>query len=388
MCRWPDGTIDRPYLVVWRELCTRMVLSVKGYVSENSAVVLASFGAAMALTGVAPDFAKIDNGRAYASKSVTGGQANRYRFTVVPDEQPGVMTRVGTTAWWSKPRRGQDKPVESFWGFFATRVDMHKDFEGAYVGNNPTAKPEDYARANAVPIEVYERRAAAFFEWFNTQHCHTGSGMNGRTPLEMYKELAAQTVREPVDPAHVRLCYMGFAEVKPSKVDASYTLKIPGFGVRRYWSEKIAGLPLETLSRKHAVYYDLNNPDRAVQVYDGHLWLDDAALLEDLPFIGADDAAAAHTKGKHHFLRSQKQAVAQMKGQGSPALPAPAGVTGRELPPVPGLSIVGRGKPQPELVERKPQFSDEDERELARLEAEQKEKRRRANPALYGKFGT
>lgn len=388
MCRWPDGTIARPYLVVWRELRTRMVLSVKGYVSENSAIVLASFGAAMALTGVAPDLAKIDNGRAYASKSVTGGQSNRYRWTVVPGEQPGVMTLVGTKAWWSAPGRGQDKPVESFWGFFADYVDKHKAFEGAYVGNSPVAKPEDYARENAAPIEVYERHAVRFFEWFNTQHRHTGDGMNGRTARDVYEELAKQTEREPVDPAHIRLCYAGRAEVKPNKVDATYTFKIPGFGVCRYWSEKIAGLPKETLSRKHAVYYDINDPYRPVQVYDGNCWLGDAGMLESLPFIDAKDAAAAHVKGKNHFLSSQKQAVEQMKGQGVPALPAPDGATGRELPPIPGFSIVGKGRPQLEAVDRKPRLTEEDERELARLEEAQKEKRRRANPALYRKLGT
>jgi len=393
-CIWPDGTIARPFIIVWREVRSRLVLGVKGFLNPSAAGVLSAFGMAMERAKTAPDFGKIDNGMEYAAKPVTGGQRNRYRFTVVPGEQPGIMTLVGTKAEWSPPGRGQDKPIESFWRIVADRCDKAPEFEGAYCGRNSVVKPENFHRKKAIPITVYEQKLAAVLEFFNNRHRHSGSGMNGRTPMEVYTELSGQTARNPVDPAHIRFCKMGVAYIKPDKVDASYTVTIPGYGKCRYWSEKIAGLPLETLSRKHAVYYAMENPSAPVSIYDGHNWLGDAAQFESLPFRNAGDGAASHVKAKNALTHPQKQAVAQMKAIAHPELPALEGVAElTELPP-PVHAVTISGKRSPDGVggeSRSPSqspLSDEDERELTERARQQQEKRRRANPALYQHVGT
>jgi hypothetical protein len=392
-CLWPDGTIARPFIIVWREVRSRLVLGVKGYLNPSAAGVISAFGMALARAGTAPDFAKIDNGREYAAKSVTGGQANRYRFPVVPGEQPGIMTLCGTKAEWSKPGRGQDKPIESFWRFVADRCDKAPEFEGAYCGRNPVEKPENFDRRKAIPIAFYGAKLAKVLEYFNIQHRHSGSGMDGRTPLEVYTELSANMARPPVDPAHIRLCKMGVASIKPSAVDASYILKIPGYGTCRYWSKKIAGLPLEVLSRKHSVYYDLENPSAPVSIYDGHAWLDDAPQFEELPFRNAGEGAAAHVKDKNALLKPQIAAVKQMKAAAQPDFPALPGVTGlSELPP-PIHSVTISGTRKPGLSAEKPPahsasiLTDEDEKELAERARIQQERRRKANPALYQHVG-
>lgn len=389
-CIWPDGTTARPFIIVWREVRSRLVLGVKGYLNPSAAGVLAAFGMALSRAGTAPEFAKIDNGREYAAKSVTGGQANRYRFKVVPGEQPGVMTQVGTQAEWSRPARGQDKPIESFWRFVADRCDKAHEFEGAYCGRNPVVKPESFDRKNAIPIAVYEAKLAQVLEYFNTRHRHSGSGMDGRTPNEVYTELAVHTKRTPVDPAHIRLCKLGVAYIKPDADDASYTLKIPGYGTCRYWSKKIAGLPKEALSRKHSVYYDLENPREPITVYDAGNWLDDAPQFEELPFRNAGEGAANHVKAKNALHKPQIEAVKQFKAAaqgGYPAFPAVTELS--KLPPsINEVTIAGTRKPG----EKKPANSgftltDEDEKELAELERKQQEKRRKANPALYEHIG-
>jgi len=392
-CVWPDGTIARPFIIVWREVRSRLVLGVKGFLNPSAAGVLSAFGMAMERAQTAPDFAKIDNGREYAAKSVTGGQGNRYRFKVVPGEQPGIMTMVGTTAEWSPPGRGQDKPIESFWRFVADRCDKAPEFEGAYCGRNPVEKPESFDRKKAIPLAAYQQKLAAVLEFFNNRHRHTGSGMNGRTPIEVYTELSAQTVRKPVSPAHIRLCMMGVANIKPDKDDASYTLKMPGYGTCRYWSEKIAGLPLETLSRKHAVYYDLDNPSAPVSIYDGHNWLADAPQFEGLPFRNAGEGAANHVKAKNALMQPQKRAIAQMKAMAQPELPALEGVSElKELPPpIHAVTITGKRSPDrtgKSIPLAQYPLSAEDEQELEERAKRQEEKRRRANPALYQHVGT
>lgn len=341
-CVWPDGTVARPFTIVWREARSRLVLSVKGYRNPTAEGVLAAFGQAMERAGTAPSYAKMDNGREYAAKSVTGGQENRYRFKVLPGEQPGVMTHVGTKAEWSRPARGQDKPIESFWRYVADRCDKAAEFEGAYCGRNTVAKPEGFDRKKAIPIAAYGAKLAAVIEYFNNQHRHTGDGMNGRTAAEVYAEMSVETMRSPVDPAHLRMCKMGSATIKPDKVDASYTLVIPGYGPTRYWSKTIADKPQEILSRKHFVYYDLENPESPVSIYDGLSWLGDAHLLGKIPFREENgERAAAHVKAKNTYMRPKILALKNIKAAAEPDLPSSPGATNLSAlpPPVYAVSI-------------------------------------------------
>lgn len=394
-CRWPDGTVARPFVIVWREVRTRLVLSAKGFIQPHAAGVLAAFGQALERAGTAPDNGKIDNGPEYAAKSVTGGQKERYRFLVVPGEQIGVMTMVGTKVMWSKPARGQDKPIESFWRFIADRCDKAPEFEGAYCGRNSVSKPENFRKDNAIPIALYGKKFAEVLDSFNKDHRHTGSGMDGRTAYEVYQELAAQTKRAPVDPAHIRLCKMGSAVIKPAKVDASYTLTIPGYGLCRYWSKKIAQLPAEVLSRKHAVYYDLENPSAPVSVYDGEHWLDDAPLFEELPFLHSGEGAAEHVKKKNDYMKPKKQALKQIKASANkdqlPTLPAVTGVA--QLPNVTGeVTFSKQQKALPATGAKTARsawaLSDADRAALEEMKRQQEEKRRKANPHIYQHTGT
>jgi putative transposase len=327
-CLWPDGTIARPLIIIWREVRSRLVLGVKGYLTPSAQGVLAAFGMALERAGCAPDFAKIDNGREYAAKAVTGGQTTRYRFQVIPGEQPGIMTNVGTKAEWSKPGRGQDKPIESFWRFVADHCDKSPGFQGAYCGRNPVAKPEDFGREKAIPIALYEQKLAAVLEYFNMEHRHTGSGMNGRTPAEVYEKLSAENTRPPVQAAHLRQCKMGSAQIKPDKREATYSLRIPGYGLYRYWSEKIASLPLEVLSRKHTVYYHLEDPARPVDIWDGPKFLDEATRLDQIAFRETGgEKAAAHVAAKNDFMKPKRAALKAIGEAGQLDQPSLPGVT-------------------------------------------------------------
>lgn len=354
-CVWPDGTIARPFIIVWREVRSRLVLSAKGYINPTAAHVISAFGMAMERTVTAPDFGKIDNGREYAAKPVTGGQTNRYRFTLVPGEQPGVMTLAGTKAFWSKPRRGQDKPVESFWNYIADRCDKAPEFEGAYCGRNPVAKPEGFDRRNAIPIAAYAEKLAATLEYFNTQHRHTGDGMGGHTPMEVYTELNAVTQRDPVDPALIRMCKMGRADIKPDKEDSTYTLVIPGYGKCRYHSPEIAGLPAAVLSRKHAVYYDLENPRTPVDIWDGGRKIGEAELFGEIDFNDqGGHKAADHVKAKNAYMKPKKAALKTIKAAAQlefPGLPAVTGLTPLP-PPIHSVTIEGRRRP---LIQSEPE---------------------------------
>jgi len=143
---------------------------------------------------------------------------------------------------------------------------------------------------------------------------------------------------------------MGVASIKPNASDNVYALTIPGYGTCRYWSKEIAGLTRESLSRKHAVYYDLENPSRPVSVYDGKNWLGDAALLDEIQFRDeAGERAGAHVKAKNAAMKPQKAALTVVKAGAQleiPELPEVTQLT--ELPSIHAVTIEGKRQPMKE----------------------------------------
>src|SRR3546814_11612024 len=50
--------------------------------------------------------------------------------------------------------RGQSKPIERAWRDFCDTIAKHPVFAGAYTGNKPDAKPENYG-SHAVPLALF-----------------------------------------------------------------------------------------------------------------------------------------------------------------------------------------------------------------------------------------
>ncbi|MCA8060689.1 transposase domain-containing protein [Burkholderia cepacia] len=321
-CRWPDGSVARPFIVIWREVRTRLILSARGCLHPHTAAILQSFGTAMERSGAAPKNAKLDNGREYASKEFSGGQRTRYRFLVKVGDPIGMMTRVGTEARWSKPAYGQDKPIESFWNFVAEHCDQAPEFQGAYCGKDTSSKPDDFDRRRAIPLATYQAKLAGVLEYFNNRP-HSGNGMGGRSPLEVYTEmLGAARITRP-DPAHLRLCKMGMALVTLDKREASLKFSIEGYGPIRYWDEALAQLPMSARNKKYQVYYDLDDPTAKVAVYDGETFVCDAAPIDRIPFLESDLAKTrAHVQKRSNYVRSRKAAIDSTKAAGGATSPS------------------------------------------------------------------
>src|SRR3546814_15673799 len=97
-----------------------------------------------------------DNGRAFASKWLTGGAKTRFRFKVRDEDPTGLLVALGVTIHWAKPYRGQSKPIERGFRDLCDAVAKHPAFEGAYTGNRPDAKPENYG-SKAVDLDTFLR---------------------------------------------------------------------------------------------------------------------------------------------------------------------------------------------------------------------------------------
>ena len=140
---WPDGTVGRPVMVAIQDLYSNKLLAWRVDKTENADVVRLAFGDVLRRFGI-PKLAWLDNGRGFASKWITGGTPNRYRFKVKAEEPHGLLTACGVDVRWTKPYSGQSKPIERAFKDLCESIAKHPSFAGAYTGNKPEAKPENY----------------------------------------------------------------------------------------------------------------------------------------------------------------------------------------------------------------------------------------------------
>jgi len=320
-CIWPDGKIAKPFVVVWRDVRSRYVLSIRICLNPDAEAVLGSFGAALTKAKAIPATVKIDNGREYANKAFTGAQKTRYRFKPKVDEAIGILTAMGVVAKWSKPGQGRDKPIESWWNVIAEGCDKYPAFAGAYCGKNVVSKPEDFDMRKAIPVEAY---AAQFINSVNEFHKrnHDGHGMNFRTPNDVYTELSATTTPNPPNESELRRCKMGVKSLKLDKKEATFKFQIEGYLSRRYWHEALSDLLLSMRDTRFNVHYEWDNPNAAVAVYSGDTFICDAMPIDRINFLESDnEKMKARMDAKGAYMKPRAKVMSTIKAKGKLALP-------------------------------------------------------------------
>ncbi len=323
-CRWPDDTISRPFIVVIIEMRTRMVIGVRIGINPSQNLTLAAFHSALERVNIKPQRVLIDNGMEYAGKRVTGGQNTRYRNKIKDDEPIGALTRMGIKVDWSRPGRGQEKPVEAWWPFTANHVDKTPEFQGAYCGKDTVSKPEDFDRSKAISIEIYAAKLAEIIEEFNTSHMHRGQGMSGKMPAQLYEELMqAEPHKEWPRPTaeDKHLMCLDQKILTLNNKDASIRFKFEGYGEMRYWSEKLADLPPSARTKKYNVYFNPEDPDIPVLVYNGMRMICEA---QRIGMVGSKVAATQHCINKADFKKPRIAAFKAIKQAVPLGLPTPA----------------------------------------------------------------
>jgi len=129
-----------------------------------------------------PEWFLTDNGQDFRSHVVTG---------TLKDLGIKHRTAEVEAAW--------QKPVESFFKILSYRFDRFF----AWTGHNVMARPElldekKLAAEGKLPtFEELEIAFAEFARWYNTEHQHTGDGMDGKTPAQRYAELPAARIGVP-----------------------------------------------------------------------------------------------------------------------------------------------------------------------------------------------
>lgn len=300
---WEDGTVERVQLIVFQDTYSRKIMSWKVDHTPNEVAVMEAFGEMCETFGI-PTHCTFDNGMEFASKWLTGGCKTRYRGKVREDDIKGVFPLLGIEIHFARPASGQSKPIERAFRDFAS--DLAKDirFQGAYVGNRPDAKPENY-KSRAIPIDLFLRVTAERVAEHNARLGRVDDVSNGRSFDEVFAQSYAQTPIRKVSEQHKRLWLMG--QMKRTLRRGSGMLKLYQ---GEYWSDWLAEYP----GKQVVARFDLNNLPAGVYIYEltGE-FLGFAPCLKPGPFYSVK-AAKEHNRARAQFVRHAKgMAKAQKK---------------------------------------------------------------------------
>ncbi|QTD46157.1 transposase domain-containing protein [Ottowia testudinis] len=301
-CRWPDGTVGRPVLLAFMEQRSRVIVGWAIGKTESAHLVRQALSNALYRARAVPQRLYLDNGRAFASKEITGQQATRNRFKLSEGDVMGLATLLGAQVTWATPYNGKAKPIESFWNTIAREVDKRREFVGAYCGNAPHNRPEDHDVSRAVPIEAYERMVGEVIEAYH-QRGHRGDSMHGRSPRAVYDELAENAVARQPTEAQLKCCLLAAEQVHLTR---EHEVVVMG---NRYGCDELTALGSRG---PYTARYDPDDATQPVQLFDGERFLRAVPLIAKTGFADRE-AAQQHARAKNAQKRAvREQARAQL----------------------------------------------------------------------------
>lgn len=338
--QWPDGEISRPCTVAFQDVYSGKVLSWRRDKSETKEVIRLAFGDLVERFGI-PDQAWFDNGRSFAAKSNTGGASSRFRFKIRNEDPIGLLPALGVQVHFVTPYHGQAKPIERAWRDMASDLDRHPAMAGAWCGNDPMSKPENY-RSRAVPLALFDQVLAEGIAEHNARTGRRSAVCAGRSFDETFAESYATSAIRRATTEQRRMWLLASEKVTARADNGSVWL-----AGNRYWAEFLVahrGGPV-------MLRFDPQALHGAVHVYalDGR-YIGEAPCVED---VGYADQGAAQQAGrdKRRWLRAQKEiaAIERKFTIDDVAAMLPRLDVEPEAPPSPKVVRLARG---PELPER------------------------------------
>lgn len=210
--RWPaergtDPYIGRPQMVAFQDIHSGRILSWRVDQTPNSETVRLAAGDMIETWGI-PDHVLLDNGREFASKALTGGAPTRFRFKVREDDLPGLFVSLGCEIHWATPYSGQSKPIERAFRDMCDAIAKDPRFDGAYTGNSPVAKPEDYG-SRAIDLDEFLSVLAEGIEEHNTREGRWSEVAWGRSFADVFDASYAGAPIRKATEAQRRLWLLG-----------------------------------------------------------------------------------------------------------------------------------------------------------------------------------
>lgn len=290
--QWDDD--DKPrraQLVAFQDLYSGKILSWRIDRDPNKVAVMSAFGELVETWGI-PRHCLFDNGMEFANKWLSGGTSTRFRFKVRDDDPLGVLPQLGIQIHWAKPAHGQAKPVERAFRDMAQRIAKDARFAGAYVGNRPDAKPENYM-SRAIPLAEFVAVVADGIEQHNARVGRQSPTCRGRSFDETFAESYAVAPIRKAMPEQRRLWLMGQEVLKAHATHGRVTMH-----KATYWSDWMTDIAGE----KVICRFDPEDLNAGLELYalDGS-YLGFAATQEKTEFFNlsaAQEAAALDRRRK------------------------------------------------------------------------------------------
>lgn len=292
-----DGDrVFRPIMVAIQDIKSRKVLAWRFGESESAIVTRLAFADLFRTYGI-PKGCLLDNGRAFASKWITGGALTRFRFKIREEDPTGLLPALGVNPHWATPYRGQSKPIERAFRDFCQDIAKHPAFAGAYTGNRPDAKPENYG-SKAVPLADFVRIVGEEIAYHNARGAR-------RTEMTMAAGTSFDTVfadgyaTAPIGKATDQQLRIALLMGENRRVDRR-TGVIEMLG-NRYWTDDLR----DHYGQIVTVRFDPDNLMLPLHVYDlSGRYLCSAPVMEATGFL---DSAAA--KDRARLVSNRNKAV-------------------------------------------------------------------------------
>ncbi|MFY9350328.1 MAG: transposase domain-containing protein [Sphingobium sp.] len=298
--RFPDGRIERPILVGIQDLYSRMMLAWRLGDTESALLTRLAFADLFKRHGI-PGHCYMDNGRAFASKWISGGISNRFRFRVREEEPLGLLPALGVTVHWTLPYSGQSKPIERAWRDVADMIAKDPRCAGAWSGNHVDNKPENY-RETAVPLDHFLTIVEQGMRIHNERTGRRTETTNGGSFAQTFADSYARSPIGRATEEHLRLALLTGEQIKADRKNGSVMLTSGD----RYWTPELSLHAGQMLT----VRFDPDDLSRPVHAYDnGGRFICSAERWDASRF---DDMAAAK---RHAKLRGDMRKAIKRVGE-------------------------------------------------------------------------
>lgn len=295
----------RPQIVAFQDLYSGKMLAWRVDLDPNKVAVMSALGELVEAYGI-PRHCLFDNGREFANKWLTGGAPTRFRFKVREDDPLGVLPMLGIKVHWATPGHGQAKPIERGFRDFADRIAKDPRFAGAYVGNRPDAKPEDYG-SRAIPLDEFLAVLEEGVRDHNARKGRLSDTARGRSFDETFAESYARAPIRKATPEQHRLWLMGQEVRKLHRNHGGLMLFKNG-----YWSDWMN----EHAGRRIVARFDPENLHAGVFIYtpEGE-FLGQAECREKVGFFDMV-GAKLHQRQQRLRRKAEKQLLDAMRPVG------------------------------------------------------------------------
>lgn len=327
--KWPDGRIGRAMMVAIQDIYSRKFLAWRLDESENALSTRLVFADLFKNYGI-PRIVVLDNGRAFASKIITGGAKSRFRFKIKDEEPTGVLTALGIETRFALPYRGQSKPIERGFRDLCDTIAKHPSCAGAYTGNRPDAKPENYG-SKAIPIDEFRKLVDAGMAAHNAKIGRRTETAQGRSFDQAFAESYAASPIGRATPEQLRLALLTAEDRTCDRQTGVVSLE-----GNRYWCAELGAYKGQKLTLR----FDPDDLHGVVHVYErGGAFIATAPAIAKTGFT--DKAAAGRRRAAEADYRRGVREIEKMHNLlDAQKLAAMLPSYGDEVEPMPTPTVV------------------------------------------------